>query len=186
MLRKLILVGIIAGGSASVPVIYQQNPDLLQVLVRSAVERPAEQVQQRPLIVVQQAKMEAPKDTGKKVRIDADSRGHFQAETRINGRPVEALVDTGATLVALNRSTARRVGIHLTPADFRHEVKTANGPAKAAVTRIENMQIGRIFVKNVDAMVLDDNALAGTLVGMSFLSQLSSFRIEGGTLVIKQ
>jgi aspartyl protease family protein len=48
------------------------------------------------------------------------------------------------------------------------------------------MQIGRIQVKDVDAMVLEDSALGGTLVGMSFLSKLSSFRIENGTLLMEQ
>lgn len=189
MLQKLILLGIVVGVSASIPIVYQTNPDLFRNLVASAADEPAPAAdEQRPLIVVQQTKMAEAKDSpvGRKVRIDADGRGHFQADARINGRPVEALVDTGATLVALNRTTARQVGINLTASDFKHDVKTANGVAKAAVAKIDNMQIGRIQVKDVDAMVLDDNALGGTLVGMSFLSRLSTFRIENGSLVMEQ
>lgn len=189
MLRKLIIVAIFAGGSASVPVLYEKNPDLFEGFVRSAVEAPAENpAPQRPLIVVQQARMETPKDNpnGRKVRIEADDRGHFQADARINGRSIDALIDTGATLVALNRTTARQVGINLTASDFNREVKTANGVAKAATARIDTMQIGRIHLKDVDAMILDDSALGGTLVGMSFLSRLSSFRIENGSLLMEQ
>jgi aspartyl protease family protein len=189
MLQKLILLGVVVGVSASIPVIYQNNPDLFRNIVAAAANDPAPAAEaKRPLIVVQQAKLAEPKDNpvGRKVRIDADERGHFQADTRINGRAVEALVDTGATLVALNRSTARQVGLNLASSDFKHEVKTANGIAKAAVARIDNMQIGRIQVKDVDAMVLDDDALGSTLVGMSFLSRLSSFRIENGSLVMEQ
>lgn len=189
MLRKLVIVGIITGGSASVPVLYENNPELFEGFVRSAIDTPAETpAPQRPLIVVQQARMEEPRDnpTGRKVRIEADQRGHFQADARINGRSIDALIDTGATLVALNRTTARQVGINLTAADFTREVKTANGVAKAATATIETMQIGRIRIKDVDAMILDDSALGGTLVGMSFLSRLSSFRIESGQLVMEQ
>jgi aspartyl protease family protein len=189
MLQKLILLGIAVGISASIPVIYQKNPDLFGVIVASAVDRPAPATEApRPLIVVQQAKLAEAKDNpmGRKVRIDADERGHFQADTRINGRAVEALVDTGATLVALNRTTARQVGLNLSASDFKHEVRTANGVARAAVAKIDNMQIGRLQVKDVDAMVLEDSALGGTLVGMSFLSKLSSFRIENGSLLMEQ
>ena len=38
MLRKLIIVGIVTGGSASVPVLYEKNPALFESFVRSAVE----------------------------------------------------------------------------------------------------------------------------------------------------
>lgn len=192
MLRKLVIVGIVAGGAASVPALYEQNPGLFEDLVRAVVEKPAAApAPQPPLIMVQKARMDAPRDmatgaTGRKVRIEADDRGHFQAEARINGRAVEALVDTGATMVALNRTTARQVGINLVPADFNREVKTANGMARAATAKIEAMQIGRIRMRDVDVMILDDSALAGTLVGMSFLARLSSVRIENGTLLMEQ
>lgn len=49
--------------------------------------------------------------TGRKVQLDADGRGHFIGDFQLNGRTVTALIDTGATVVALNRSTARRIGI---------------------------------------------------------------------------
>ena len=42
-------------------------------------------------------------------RIDMNAQGHFIAQFRMNGRPVEAMVDTGATMVAINRSMARRL-----------------------------------------------------------------------------
>mgnify|MGYP000869253685 CR=1 FL=1 len=189
MLRKLIIVGLVSGGAASVPVLHETNPALFESLVRAAVEAPAEAPPpQRPLIVVQQARMETPRDnpSGRKVRIEADESGHFQAETRINGRAVTALVDTGATLVALNRTTARQVGISLTAADFNRQARTANGIARAATARIDTLQIGRIRMRNVDAMILEDSALAGALVGMSFLARLSSFRIENGVLSMEQ
>lgn len=189
MLRKLVIVGIIAGGSASVPIFYESNPEAFRDLVRSVVEeRAPEPEPQRPLVIVQQAKVEAPKGqlTGRKVRLDADERGHFRGDFRINGRPLDALVDTGATMIAINRTTARQVGLSLTPSDFRHEVNTANGTVKAAAAMIDSVQIGRIQINNVEAVVLEDRALSGTLVGMSFLRRLTVFRVENGALVMEQ
>lgn len=187
MLRKLVILGVVAGGSVSVPILYESNPETFQKLVRSAVEEPApEPEQQRPLVVIQQAKLEEPKLTGRKVRLEADQRGHFRGDFRINGRSLDALVDTGATMIAINRTTARQVGIKLAADDFRHEVNTANGTIKAATARLDSVQIGRIQVNDVETMVLEDRALSGTLVGMSFLRRLASFRVENGALVMEQ
>jgi len=51
---------------------------------------------------------------------------------------------------------------------------------------IDNLQIGRIYVESVQAIVLDDKALDGTLIGMSFLKQLSKFQVEDGSLLLVQ
>lgn len=123
---------------------------------------------------------------GRKVAIDADARGHFVADFKLNGRRLTALVDTGATMVAMNRSTARRIGIALANSDFRHGVQTANGKARAAAATIGSVEIGRIFVRDVQALVLEDDALDGVLVGMSFLNRLQRFQVEDGRLAMQQ
>lgn len=120
------------------------------------------------------------------VRLKPDERGHYVAEFRMNGRPVEALVDTGASMVAINKSTARRLGINVSPADFIYEVNTANGKAKVASAMIREIEIGRVRVRDVEAAVLDDRALDGTLLGMSFLKRLESFSVADGDLILKQ
>ncbi|MGB3501998.1 MAG: TIGR02281 family clan AA aspartic protease [Mesorhizobium sp.] len=124
--------------------------------------------------------------SGRKVRLEADRSGHFRGEFRLNGRAVEALIDTGATVVAINSSTARRIGLSVQPSEFKYQVQTANGATKAAAVRIADLQIGRIRLDNVDAMVLDDRALKGALVGMSVLKRLSRYQVEGQTLVLEQ
>ena len=92
----------------------------------------------------------------------------------MNGKTVKALVDTGATMVAINKSTARRLGINVSPADFIYEVNTANGKAKVAPAVIREIQIGRVKVRDVEAAVLEDKALDGTLLGMTFLKRLKA------------
>jgi aspartyl protease family protein len=123
---------------------------------------------------------------GGKVRIEADGRGHFIAKVRMNGRPMEVLVDTGATSIAINKSTARRLGIELAEKDFRHKVKTANGETSAALAIIDTVEIGKIRVTDVEAIVLADSDLAGTLLGMSFLNRLARFEVSGGALLLVQ
>lgn len=185
MKNRLIALSIFAGCAASVPVIYQINPDRFHAML----DRPAD-----PVPVVAEANLvsarmpqQPPKQaTGRRVAVSMDPSGHFVAEFKLNGRRVEAMVDTGATLVAINRSTARRIGIALKSEDFKYRVNTANGPVAAASARIDALQIGRIHVENVDAVVLDDRSLNNTLVGMSFLNRLAKYRVEGGALLLEQ
>ena len=97
-----------------------------------------------------------------------------------------AMIDTGATMVAINQSTARRIGIRLTPADFKYSVSTANGETPAAGVIIDSLQIGRISVDHVEAVVLEDRALEGTLIGMNFLKQPSKFEVRDDALLLVQ
>lgn len=128
----------------------------------------------------------APAPSGRKARLAADASGHFNADFRLNGRAVPAMIDTGATMVALNRATARRIGLDVAESAFTGIAETANGRVRAAFVTVERVALGRIEVRDVPAVVLDDRALSGTLVGMSFLSRLKRYSVEGGTLALEQ
>lgn len=127
----------------------------------------------------------SPSSTARVVRLQADDRGHYSGDFIINGRKVRAMVDTGASTIALNRSTARRLGLTLSTTQFSQRVTTANGEILAAPVVLERVAIGKIEVRNVAAFVLDDAALAGTLIGMSFL-KATSISVADNTLYLKQ
>jgi aspartyl protease family protein len=180
------MVGVVAGSAAAIPIIYQSNPDAFHNFLKSAVET-RETVKKQPgMPRLAAAKREQESLAGRKVRLPADARGHFMGDFKLNGRQINAMVDTGATLVAINATTAKHIGINLSPADFKYEVETANGTARAASATIDNLQIGRIYVEGVQALVLDDRALDGTLIGMSFLKRLDRFEVADGMLVLAQ
>ena len=188
-MNQLILTGVVAGIAVSIPILYQANPQAFDALLRpdlagrDAVLAPATSAAPPRLAT---ARVEQPALLGRKVRLIADARGHFAADFRLNGHDVPALIDTGATVVAINASTARRIGIVLTPSDFTHSVVTANGATKAAAAMIDTVRIGRIYIDKVPAVVLEDSALAGTLVGMSFLKRLSKYEVENGAMILQQ
>ena len=123
---------------------------------------------------------------GRSTRIKGDRRGHFVTDAKMNGRRIQVLVDTGATSVAINKSIARKLGIRLSQSDFKYTVNTANGTVKVANALIDRIQIGRVTVENVQAAVLPDRSLNDVLLGMSFLGQLRSFKVESGELVLTQ
>jgi aspartyl protease family protein len=187
MLRSLLFLGIVVGVSTTIPILYQSNPQKFEGLLKSMLGdgAPAETtVPDVKLTTAPEPAIEQP--LGRKVLLRQDQSGHFLAPFRVNGRQIDALVDTGATLVAINTSTARRVGISLSQSDFRHEVSTANGKISGAVVTIDRLQIGKITLEDVQAIVLDDRALQTNLIGMSFLGRLASYKAENGTLLLAQ
>jgi aspartyl protease family protein len=118
--------------------------------------------------------------------IPRDARGHFQAEGRIDGQRIDFMVDTGASVIALNEKSAARFGLRPSRGDYNANVATANGTIKAARTRLAMVELGGLVVRDVDAMVLPDEALSENLLGLSFLSKLKRFEYAGGKMVLEQ
>jgi aspartyl protease family protein len=181
MFRHTIFFGSLIGCAVTVPFVYQDNADFFRSTFKGG-ERPAAY----SVAPDSQPLRAAPSMSGAKVAIPMDERGHFQADFKLNGRKVHAMIDTGATYVALNKSTASRIGVKVTAQDMTYSVTTANGKTAAAAIIIDEVAIGRIRVKNVPALVLEDGALDGMLMGMSFLKELDRFTIENRTLLMQQ
>ena len=120
------------------------------------------------------------------VELRADRAGHFAANMEINGRRLDAMVDTGASLVMLTYDDAQRAGIYLRESDFTMQMQTANGIAKAAPVTIDRLVIGNITVRNVQAAVGERGLLGTNLLGMSFLKRLHKFEISSGTLILQE
>ncbi len=185
MLRTVLIFCVLAAASALIPVAYQSNPQMFDGLLKSSVAPAPDPAPQLKLAAAPD-KPPVPQPLGRKVLLAADARGHFTTSFKLNGRQVDGLIDTGATLVAINTSTARRIGISLKPSDFNQQVSTANGAIKAAVVSIDRLQIGKISLDNVQAVVLDDKALHTNLIGMSFLQRLAKYQVENGSLLLVQ
>lgn len=123
---------------------------------------------------------------GRSISIPRDGRGHFQTDGRIDGQRIGFMVDTGASVVALNETSAARFGLRPSRSDYNANVTTANGTIKAARTRIAMLDVGGLIVRDVDAMVLPDEALSENLLGLSFLSRLKRFEYANGQMVLEQ
>ncbi|MDD7910069.1 TIGR02281 family clan AA aspartic protease [Pseudovibrio exalbescens] len=125
------------------------------------------------------------KQMSKTIVLKADGRGHFVASIRINGKPSEALVDTGATFVAMPMKLARRSGINVAPNDFTADAETANGRIKFAPVTIDRLDVAGVRIRNVQAGVVPDDALSTVLLGMSAVSRLGTVELKDGSLVIR-
>jgi len=120
--------------------------------------------------------------TASSLVLQADERGHFIVTAAINGVPVRALVDTGASAVAMNLSEARRAGVSLSGAR-RVRVLTASGAREALLVQIASVQVGEIVVYDVEATLSERDELPITLLGMSFLKHLDMYR-SGASLTL--
>jgi aspartyl protease family protein len=124
--------------------------------------------------------------TIRSLSIPRDARGHFQTDGRIDGQRVNFMVDTGASLVALNEKSAAQFGLRPSRRDYNATVSTANGTIKGARTRLAMIDLGGLVVRDVEALVLPDEALSENLLGLSFLSKLKRFEYANGKMVLEQ
>ena len=118
--------------------------------------------------------------------IKAGARGHFFAAAEIDHTPIMVLIDTGASMVAMSYEDADKAGLKPFSLDYSVPVATANGIVKAAPAMLKRVEIDTIVIRDVEALVLPEGVLKGTLLGMSFLSRLSGFGIRNGVLVLEE
>ncbi len=120
---------------------------------------------------------------GQTVRIPKASDGHFYVTGSLNGRDVRFMIDSGATVTAISTATATSAGI-VSDGGPPVLVQTANGITRAQPAIAERLKIGSIERRGerVEISGFDDDM---NLLGMSFLSKLHSWRVEGETLVLE-
>lgn len=144
--------------------------------------RPAEQTAAaRPLTPAQPAS-----SSSYSVEVPRDAVGHFRVEGRVDGRPLEFVVDTGASVIALTADDAAQLGLHPAERDYTVLLKTANGTVHAAPATLDTVEIGDIMVHGVAAVIMPEGALSDNLLGMSFLSRLRHFAYSDGKMVLEQ
>ena len=125
----------------------------------------------------------APMSGGDTVVLTADSRGHFITQGSINNRPAQFMVDTGATLIALDASEATRLGL-----DYRRgqpvRMSTANGVAAGYQIELNQVRIGDVTVYGVSAVVTT-MPMPTILLGNSFLNRFN-MRRESDQLTLQR
>ena len=120
-----------------------------------------------------------------KEQIVANKHGMFLTHGSINGQTVQFLVDTGATSVAMSAPDAKRLGIQYRLDGQPSRASTASGIASAWRIKLKTVKVGRITLKNIDAMVVDGNYPRHILLGMSFLEKLKVSK-ESNLMMLEQ
>ncbi len=120
---------------------------------------------------------------GEELRIKQSLDGHFWVDAKLNGESVRFLVDSGATTTSISTETAARAGIERR-GGLPAVVRTANGTVQVDRGRAERLQVGSIAREDM-AVHISPAFGDMNVLGMNFLSSLSSWRVEGRWLILK-
>ena len=136
---------------------------------------------------------------GREVRIRMSPDGHFWAAATINGVPRRMLIDSGATVTALSQDTADAAGVKPELRVMPMMLRTANGTVQAQTATIDRLDLGAPTITTArGSMSAGEAAIAARglkavispalgpvdILGMNFLSQMESWRVEGRVLIL--
>ena len=120
---------------------------------------------------------------GDTLEIAQSNDGHFWVTADVNGTPVRFLIDSGATTTAMNRGTADDAGLTVTDGGFPVILTTANGMVEAHRATIDSLVVGNIVANDFPVVVAE--AFGDTnVLGMNFLSQMESWRVERNRMIL--
>lgn len=120
---------------------------------------------------------------GEELRVSMAPDGHFWVIASIDGVQRRMLIDSGATITALSQDTAQEAGVEIGTGLARVILRTANGVAPAKTGTVEELRVGNIVARNL--RIVTAPGMGGLdVLGMNFLSQLRSWRVEGKTLIL--
>ncbi|WP_425043928.1 retropepsin-like aspartic protease family protein [Primorskyibacter sp. S87] len=120
---------------------------------------------------------------GNRIELPRGQDGHFYMRLEVNGKPLEFLVDTGASQVVLSREDAARIGIDTDQLTYFGRAMTANGEVRTAPVRLENVSVGPYTDSGVRAWV-NQGDMDQSLLGMSYLQLWEKIEISSGKLTL--
>jgi aspartyl protease family protein len=147
-------------------------------------DAPAPEAAPQAAAAVETAPAAAPSASwGGETRLKRAEGGHFYATALVNGQPVEFVVDTGATTVALTVEDARRIGIPVDPGSFEVIGSGASGPVRGQNVTIDRVSLDGKEVRTLRGAVLE--GLEVSLLGQAYLSRIGSVTMSGGEMVLR-
>jgi aspartyl protease family protein len=122
---------------------------------------------------------------GESVVVARGRGGDFQIQTEVNGVRVPMVLDTGATSVVLTHDAAVAAGLPVEMIHYTVNIDTANGRAQAAAVTLDRIAVGSIVERAVPALIAPPGQLKTSLLGMTFLSRLRSWEVQGDRVTMR-
>lgn len=174
----LIVIGATAAVSVAVGGSMSSDPAVVAIeQAAPAAESDPSEASAAPEQVAQPASEEGT------VELNRSADGHFYADIQVNGAHVHALVDTGASGIALSRSDARNAGLATALAMNEVVGRGADGDVFGERVTLDKVTLGHRSAEALAAVVLSSGEQ--TLLGQNFLSQFESVEIRGNTMVLR-
>ena len=118
------------------------------------------------------------------VELRENDLGFFESSGTVNGRNINFLVDTGASLVVLNSQQANQIGLEYKEGELGY-ASTASGTAPMYNIYLDTISIGGIELNNVHAGVIEGSFPEKPLLGMTFLSEVNMTR-NGNLMTLEE
>ncbi|MEM0930220.1 MAG: TIGR02281 family clan AA aspartic protease [Pseudomonadota bacterium] len=119
-----------------------------------------------------------------RIIVSARNDGHFLLDTRINGRRTPMLVDTGASIVTLRASDARKAGIRPDASDYRIPFSTANGEVLGAAAVLPELVVSGVTLPELRVVILPDEKLDMSLFGVNGLNRFERRETSRDELIL--
>jgi aspartyl protease family protein len=120
--------------------------------------------------------------SGEAIELRRQDDGHYWLLVDINGKAVRFMVDSGATMTAINATTAKEVGVE---ADgYPIILSTANGRVAAKRGNVRSLVVGPHRIEN-HAVVVSESFGDVNLLGMNFLNSMQSWRVEANVMILQ-
>ena len=119
----------------------------------------------------------------KETKLRRRANGHFYVTAHVNGAPVEFVVDTGATSVALTEADARAAGLEFSSAEFVPVARTANGIARGKIVTLPKVAIEGKEVMEVDGAIVE--GAEQSLLGQAYLARITAVEMNGDHMVLR-
>lgn len=109
--------------------------------------------------------------------------GHYYLTLQVNDKPIEFLVDTGASEMVLTATDAERAGLLLDDLIYSGRALTANGEVRTARVKLDSVELGDVLDQGVIAWV-NEGEMEQSLLGMGYLRRWNRIEISDNALVL--
>ena len=119
--------------------------------------------------------------SGETIELRRQDDGHYWIMVDINGKAVRFMVDSGATMTAINATTAKEAGVEAN--GYPIILSTANGRVAAKRATVQSLVVGPHKIEN-HPVVVSESFGDVNLLGMNFLNDMQSWRVEANKMVL--
>jgi len=180
MLVKLLTNTVLIAGVAIAGVLYLDYKEKMSDSAQAEVQAQAAQHQE----ATNKSKPKM-KRSASVVSIPKNPRsGQYHYKGRVNSGYVDFLVDTGASAIALTPADARKAGLRDADLDYDVEIRTAGGRNYAARVTLDQVALGGIMLRDVEALIVKEG-LETSLLGMTWLGQLQEVKATPNALLLR-
>lgn len=122
--------------------------------------------------------------TGEAIELRRQDDGHYWLQVDVNGKPVRFMIDSGATITAMNANTAAEVGVEVNANGYPIILNTANGRVAAKRGLVKSLSIGSHIIED-HPVVVSENFGDTNVLGMNFLDSMQSWKVEANIMVLQ-